>query len=138
MQKFDMVKAYNLMDWGFIHAILEAFRFDQLWIDRIKQCISECQFLVLLNGLPCSSHPHAVSKGWPHFKFLVHYRQKLFLTCAHLEVPSLSQYSLSTKRWYSYLTRFIYSRRDHINQWRETSIRRLLNCRSMKKGLGNW
>lgn len=31
-----MLKAYDLMDWGFIYFILEGFGFDELWIDRIS------------------------------------------------------------------------------------------------------
>lgn len=53
MLKVDMAKAYDRMDWGFIYSILEAFGFNQLWIDRIRRCISECRFSVLLNGQPC-------------------------------------------------------------------------------------
>lgn len=33
MLKLDMAKANDHMDWEFIYAILEAFGFDQLWID---------------------------------------------------------------------------------------------------------
>lgn len=36
MLKLEMAKAYDRMDWRFIYSILEAFRFDQLWIDRIR------------------------------------------------------------------------------------------------------
>jgi hypothetical protein len=53
MLKLDMAKAYDRMDWGFIYSILEASGFDQLWIDRIRRCILECRFSVLLNGRPC-------------------------------------------------------------------------------------
>jgi hypothetical protein len=53
MLKLDMAKAYDRMDWGFIYSILAEFGFDQLWIDRIRRCISECRFSVLLNGRPC-------------------------------------------------------------------------------------
>lgn len=50
MLKLDMAKADDRMDWGFINAILVAFGFDQLWNDKIKRCILECQLSVLLNG----------------------------------------------------------------------------------------
>jgi len=53
MMKFDMAKAYDRIDWGLIYSILEAFGFDQLWIDLIRRCISECRFSVLLNDRPC-------------------------------------------------------------------------------------
>ncbi|XP_022853606.1 uncharacterized protein LOC111375048 [Olea europaea var. sylvestris] len=57
MLKLDMAKAYDRMDWGFIYFVLEAFGFDQIWIDRIRQCILECRFSVLLNGCPCGFFP---------------------------------------------------------------------------------
>lgn len=53
MLKLNMAKVYDHMDWEFIYSILEAFGFDHLWIDRIRLCISECQFSMLLNGRPC-------------------------------------------------------------------------------------
>ncbi|CAI9766758.1 unnamed protein product [Fraxinus pennsylvanica] len=57
MLKLDMTKAYDCMDWSFIYSVLEAFGFDRIWIDRIRQCISECHFSVLLNGRPCGFFP---------------------------------------------------------------------------------
>ncbi|KAL2526288.1 Uncharacterized protein Adt_11342 [Abeliophyllum distichum] len=49
----DMAKAYDRMDWNFLISIMEGFGFDVLWIDRIRRCISECRFSILINGRPC-------------------------------------------------------------------------------------
>ncbi|KAL2503882.1 Uncharacterized protein Adt_19503 [Abeliophyllum distichum] len=51
--KLDMAKAYDRMDWNFLISIMEGFGFDALWIDRIRRCISECRFSILINGRPC-------------------------------------------------------------------------------------
>ncbi|KAL2505620.1 Uncharacterized protein Adt_21241 [Abeliophyllum distichum] len=51
--KLDMAKAYDRMDWSFLIFIMEGFGFDALWIDRIRRCISECRFSILINGRPC-------------------------------------------------------------------------------------
>ncbi|KAL2471459.1 Uncharacterized protein Adt_39595 [Abeliophyllum distichum] len=55
--KLDMAKAYDRLDWGFLISVLEGFGFDAIWIDRIRRCISECHFSVLLNGRPCGFFP---------------------------------------------------------------------------------
>ncbi|KAL2453200.1 Uncharacterized protein Adt_49302 [Abeliophyllum distichum] len=55
--KLDMAKAYDRLDWGFLIFVLEGFGFDAIWIDRIRRCISECHFSVLLNGRPCDFFP---------------------------------------------------------------------------------
>ncbi|KAL2532641.1 Uncharacterized protein Adt_05992 [Abeliophyllum distichum] len=55
--KLDMAKAYDRLDWGFLISVLESFGFDAIWIDRIRRCISECHFSVLLNGRPCGFFP---------------------------------------------------------------------------------
>lgn len=83
MLKLDMAKAYDLMDWEFKYAIHNALRFDQIWIDRIRQFISECQFLVLLNGRPVVfSFPLEISDRVIPFTFFVHYRYGLLLSPA--------------------------------------------------------
>ncbi|KAL2517783.1 Uncharacterized protein Adt_14030 [Abeliophyllum distichum] len=55
--KLDMAKAYDRLDWGFLISVLEGFGFDAIWTDRIRRCISECHFSVLLNGRPCGFFP---------------------------------------------------------------------------------
>ncbi|KAL2498245.1 Uncharacterized protein Adt_23795 [Abeliophyllum distichum] len=55
--KLDMAKAYDRLDWGFLISVLEGFGFDAIWIDRIRRCISECHFSILLNGRPCGFFP---------------------------------------------------------------------------------
>ena len=43
--KLDLEKAYDLLDWNFIKAVLEKFGFPTIWINWIMNCISTVFFL---------------------------------------------------------------------------------------------
>ena len=48
--KVDLVKAYDRLEWPFIHKVLKAFNFPQLLIDLIMGCISSTSISILFNG----------------------------------------------------------------------------------------
>ena len=51
--KTDMSKAYDMVEWDFIKALLQKMGFDFHWIKLMMECISSVQYRVLLNGQPC-------------------------------------------------------------------------------------
>lgn len=52
--KLDMSKAYDIIFWDFIKAVLIKMNFPQHWIQLIMQCVSTVIFLLVLNeGISC-------------------------------------------------------------------------------------
>lgn len=52
--KLDMIKAYDRVEWNFVHKILLQFGFHETWVERILRCINSVQFSVLVNNMPTS------------------------------------------------------------------------------------
>ncbi|GAA0145346.1 hypothetical protein LIER_05564 [Lithospermum erythrorhizon] len=50
MLKLDMTKAFDMLSWKFLKAILKKFGFSADWIARVINCISNSWFSVLVNG----------------------------------------------------------------------------------------
>ena len=48
--KVDLVKAYDRLEWSFIHKVLKAFRFPEELIKLIISCVSSTSISILLNG----------------------------------------------------------------------------------------
>ncbi|CAL1384096.1 unnamed protein product [Linum trigynum] len=75
MMKLDMRKAYDLVDWDCLEAILQAYSFDGKWRGWVSQCISTVSFSVLLNGNPTEyfSPTRGIPQGDPlsHFPFII-------------------------------------------------------------------
>ena len=59
--KVDLEKAYDRLEWSFIHKVLQAFRFPDNIIKLIISCISTSSLSVLVNG--CALDPFSPSKG---------------------------------------------------------------------------
>src|SRR4051812_18532921 len=45
-----MHKAYDMLEWDFLLAVLRKFGFAEHWIRVINACISGCKFSVMFNG----------------------------------------------------------------------------------------
>ncbi|CAN1136858.1 Transposon TX1 uncharacterized 149 kDa protein [Linum perenne] len=52
MLKLDMKKAYDMVDWNGLDAILKAMGFDQVWCAWVRECIQTVRSSVLVNGSP--------------------------------------------------------------------------------------
>jgi hypothetical protein len=50
--KIDMEKAFDIMEWSFLLAILSKLGFSSIWISWIRICISTPSFSILLNDSP--------------------------------------------------------------------------------------
>lgn len=47
--KTDMSKAYDMLEWSFIQALVHKIWFDHIWIQLMMECISLVQYKILLN-----------------------------------------------------------------------------------------
>ena len=59
--KVDLEKAYDRLEWSFIHKVFQAFRFPDNIIKLIMSCISTSSLSVLVNG--CALDPFNPSRG---------------------------------------------------------------------------
>jgi len=53
--KVDFEKAYDLVDWGYLDAVMERMSFPVLWRKWIKECVSTATTSVLVNGSQLTS-----------------------------------------------------------------------------------
>jgi hypothetical protein len=59
--QLDSVKAYDKISWHYMAKMLEAFGFDQHWINWIVTLVSTTRYLLLINGAPAK--PFYLSRG---------------------------------------------------------------------------
>ncbi|XP_062028881.1 uncharacterized protein LOC133744867 [Rosa rugosa] len=50
--KLDISKAYDRLDWSFIHAMLTKLGFASRWIQIVMKCVSSMAYSILLHGEP--------------------------------------------------------------------------------------
>ena len=48
--KMDISKAYDRVDWKFLHHVLRILGFDDRWIKWIMMCVTSVRYSVLMNG----------------------------------------------------------------------------------------
>ena len=48
--KLDIMKAYDMLEWPYLRAIMEKLGFAQVWIDTVMNMVSSVSFSVLFNG----------------------------------------------------------------------------------------
>jgi len=52
--KVDMERAYDMMQWDFLRAVMGKFGFSDQFVALIMGCITDPNFAVLVNGSPTS------------------------------------------------------------------------------------
>ncbi|KAK9991108.1 hypothetical protein SO802_026093 [Lithocarpus litseifolius] len=70
--KVDLEKAYDRLEWSFIHKVLQAFRFPQNIIRVIMSCITSPKVSILYNGgtLESFAPSRGIRQGDPLFPYL--------------------------------------------------------------------
>jgi hypothetical protein len=59
--KLDMAKAYDRVEWNYLHTIMVAMGFPAMWCSLIMKCVSSVSFSVRINGV--LSPPFKPSRG---------------------------------------------------------------------------
>jgi hypothetical protein len=48
--KLDMSKAYDRVEWGFLHSMMVKLGFKQQWADLVMRCVSSVNYRIKING----------------------------------------------------------------------------------------
>jgi hypothetical protein len=59
--RLDLSKSFDIISWQYMHSLLEAFGFDNHWVNWIMRLTSLAFFYILVNGVP--SQPFSPTKG---------------------------------------------------------------------------
>lgn len=91
--KIDLTKAYDHIEWSFIHKALKAFHFPQMLIDLIMSCVTTTSISLLFNGskLDFFKPTRGIRQGDPLSPYL-------FILCMEY-LGSLIEKECVAKRW---------------------------------------
>ena len=48
--KIDMYKAYDRVEWDFLHHIMTKLGFHKIWVNKVLRCITTVEYAILFNG----------------------------------------------------------------------------------------
>jgi hypothetical protein len=51
--KIDMMKAYDRVEWGYLHGCLAKLGFSQEWISTMMKCVTNVRYAVSMENSPC-------------------------------------------------------------------------------------
>ena len=61
MLKIDLKKAYDSLEWSFLHDVMKELGFPETFVQWIFACITTVSYSILINGRPCA--PFEAKKG---------------------------------------------------------------------------
>jgi hypothetical protein len=50
--KLDMSKAYDMVEWGFLKAVMKRLGFARRWIRLMLMCVQMNNYAAMINGIP--------------------------------------------------------------------------------------
>ena len=91
--KVDLAKAYDRIEWSFIHKVLKAFHFPQSLIELIMSCVTTTNISILFNGSKLNSFKpsRGIRQGDPFSPYL-------FILCMEY-LGALIEKECIAKRW---------------------------------------
>ena len=88
--KVDLQKAYDWVNWSFLRAVLLKFRFHEVFVFWVMQCVSTVSFSVLINGgkSKCFQPSRGLRQGDPLSPYLFILCQEVFLRLIDKEIAA--------------------------------------------------
>jgi len=82
--KTDISKAYDRVEWNFLHDTLEALGFNTRWVSLIMECVKSVRYQVLINGSPYGDikPSRGLRQGYPLSPYL-------FVICTEMLIKML-------------------------------------------------
>ena len=69
--KLDISKAYDIVEWAFLEAMMRKLGFQEEWIRLITMCVKTVSYSVLINKEPKGKRPDKETPSLPIFSFCV-------------------------------------------------------------------